>query len=500
MTKLTGLTVSVCTAALLSAGSATADVTAAEVWTEWQEMISLYGEDSLSFTTGDTSNGDLTIEDLKMTIDAEDDIEVTADIGTLVFDSQDDGTVIITMADSYPIIVKGQDGEEFEFTITQSGMQMVASGEPDELSYTVSADRYGVVVDEFRDPSGASFGDMRFIANDLSGTYLIKTDDMRNIDYSLQTGSVDILADITDPESGGTFLFSGKMNQLNVDAGMALPLDFDPEKPELMFTSGLRGNGSYTFASADYIFDFKDGSDSANGSVSMGTGSVIGGMNDEALSYDASLRDLALNVTVPDLPFPVSVTTAEYGFGLTMPLAPTEEPADVGLKINLIDLGVNDEIWMMGDPTNAIPHDPVTVKLDLVGKAKLLFNLFDPEEAEAMAFAEAPGELYGLTLNDLTLRAAGAEVTGTGDFTFDNSDLETFDGLPRPMGSVTVNINGANQLIDSLVGMGLLPEEQAMMGRMMMGMFARTVGEDQLTSTLEINEQGHVLANGQRIQ
>lgn len=500
MTKLSGLTVSVCTAALFTAGSATADVTAAEVWAEWQEMIAIYGEDSITFTAKDSGDGDLTIEDLKLSMEAEDDVEVNADIGTLVFDGQADGTVIITMEETYPITVTGDDGQEFEFMITQTGMQMVASGEPDEVSYSVSADRYGVVVDEFQDPEGDAFGDMRFIANDLTGTYQITTGDLRNVDYSLQTGSVDVLVDITDPETDGTFLFSGKMNQLNVDASAALPLDFDPEQPELMFSSGLRGNGSYTFASADYIFDFKDGSDAANGSVSMGTGSVIGGMDDESLSYDASLRDMSVNVNIPDFPFPINVTTAEYGFGIAMPLAPTEEPADIGLKFNLVDLAVNDEIWMMGDPTNALPHDPVTLKLDLVGKAKMLFNLFDPEQAEAMAFAEAPGELYGLTLNDLTLRAAGAEVTGTGDFTFDNSDLETFDGLPRPMGSVTVNINGANQLIDSLVGMGLLPEEQAMMGRMMMGMFARTVGEDQLTSTLEINEQGHVLANGQRIQ
>jgi hypothetical protein len=36
---------------------------------------------------------------------------------------------------------------------------------------------------------------------------------------------------------------------------------------------------------------------------------------------------------------------------------------------------------------------------------------------------------------------------------------------------------------------------------MMMGLFARPGGgEDELVSTIEINEEGHVLANGQRIQ
>jgi len=418
----------------------------------------------------------------------------------LVFDGQDDGSVVITMAESYPLVMTGQEGEAITMTITQTGMQIVASGEPSNINYAVSADRYGVVVDDIEDPDGAPVGDIRFVMNNLTGNYSINTGDMRNIDYAIQAGSLDLLVDVTDPDSDGTFLMSGKIGDLAANASAVLPLEFDTENPELMFQSGLMGEGTYTFGSANYIFDFKDGSDMAQGSMSSGSGYVKAGMNGENLAYDTQVTDLTVNVNVPDLPFPVNVSFAEYGIGLTMPLAKTEEPTDMGLRINLADLSVNDEIWMMGDPTGALPHDPITLALDVTGKAKLLFDLMDPEQAEAMAFAEAPAELHALTLNDLTLKAAGAEVTGTGDFTFDNSDLDTFDGMPRPIGEVTININGANKLIDSLVAMGLLPEEQATMGRMMMGMFARTVGDDQLSSTFEFNEEGHILANGQRIQ
>jgi hypothetical protein len=48
--------------------------------------------------------------------------------------------------------------------------------------------------------------------------------------------------------------------------------------------------------------------------------------------------------------------------------------------------------------------------------------------------------------------------------------------------------------------MGLIPEGDLMMPRMMMGMFATTVGDDMLESVLEVNSEGHVLANGQRLQ
>jgi len=91
-------------------------------------------------------------------------------------------------------------------------------------------------------------------------------------------------------------------------------------------------------------------------------------------------------------------------------------------------------------------------------------------------------------------------ISGDGAFTFDNNDLETFDGLPRPLGAATVKIEGANGLMDNLVSMGLLPEDQASMGRLMMGMFARATGDDQLETTVEVNDQGHLIVNGQRIQ
>ncbi len=48
--------------------------------------------------------------------------------------------------------------------------------------------------------------------------------------------------------------------------------------------------------------------------------------------------------------------------------------------------------------------------------------------------------------------------------------------------------------------MGLLPEQEAMGFRMMMSMFTVATGDDTMTSKIEINEQGHILANGQRIQ
>jgi len=62
-------------------------------------------------------------------------------------------------------------------------------------------------------------------------------------------------------------------------------------------------------------------------------------------------------------------------------------------------------------------------------------------------------------------------------------------------------LTGGNTLLDTLVDMGLVPSEQAMGARMMLGVVARPGdGEDTLVSEIEVNEEGQIFANGQRIK
>jgi hypothetical protein len=138
--------------------------------------------------------------------------------------------------------------------------------------------------------------------------------------------------------------------------------------------------------------------------------------------------------------------------------------------------------------------------LGLNAKVTPFFDFLDPEQQEAAMMTDVPGELNSVVITELVIKGAGAEITGDGAFTFDNSDLQSFDGFPRPEGQVNFVINGVNGLVDNLILMGLIPEDEAMMPRMMIGMFTTPVGDDMLTSTIEVNSEGHVLANGQRLR
>jgi len=161
----------------------------------------------------------------------------------------------------------------------------------------------------------------------------------------------------------------------------------------------------------------------------------------------------------------------------------------------------SESLWGMIDPNGDLPRDPATIAIALSGEATPFVNILDPQAMENLETSgEPPAELNALTLESLEVAAVGARLTGEGDFTFDNSDMETFDGFPKPEGSVDLSLTGANALIDKLIGMGLLAEEDAMGARMMMSMFTVPAGDDALESTIEVNDQGHVLANGQRIR
>jgi hypothetical protein len=176
----------------------------------------------------------------------------------------------------------------------------------------------------------------------------------------------------------------------------------------------------------------------------------------------------------------------------------SETPQDFAFLTRIVDLTVSEDVWGLFDPAATLSREPVTFILDTKGTGRWLQDIMDPEVQ--MDGVEPPGELNSLDLTQVLLRAAGAEVGATGGLTFDNTDLTTFDGMPAPTGAINVTIKGVNKLIDNLIAMGLLPEDQAMGARMMMGMFTRPgAGPDEVTSVIEFKDGG-LFANGQQLQ
>ena len=450
----------------------------------------------------ETQVGDqLEITDLVLTMTVpEDDFKTVLDLGELTLSNNNDGTVSITLPEETEIGVSTDAGEDpFALTLRlRSDLTTVVSGDPDTMTYTYRANEALVNLAELVvDDEPIEDVEIAAVMTNLTGSSeLTVSEEIYNrAESALERLTVTVAAN--DPEGSGVVNAKIMLAGMKAEAESTMPdVDFNAD-PAALFTEAFAVKGGYTYETMDAELSFDDGSESGDFAIKTGAGDLELDMSSEAMIYSGSATDTSFTGSGSEVPLPIDVNFGEFSYGFELPLSASEEQQDFGLNLVLADLEISELLWGLFDPTQALARDPATLIIDIAGKGTILTDLFTLDENTD----EMPGELNALTLRELRLNLAGASLEGAGDFIFDNSDLESFDGLPRPEGAATVNIQGVNGLMDTLVDMGLLPEEQAMGARMMMSIFTQPGdGEDTLTSKIEINEDGHVLANGQRLR
>lgn len=482
----------------LTAAPAMADVTAQQVWDNWKGMMAIYGDSGVSIGSEDMAGDTLTVTDL--TVSVEDGIEsVSATISEIQFTENGDGTVTVTMSEENPMSFTS-DGVTLPLTARSEGMTMDVSGTPEEMNYALAADRYGIeaapgIYEDVRINSGS------FFLEGLTGSYTTSTGNLQNIDYAINANAINIDVNVDEPGGSNTIVLSGMIDGLESTAALAMPLDMmTSDNPEAAFVDGLSIEAAYTFGASQYDLNANVDGDVGQASASAAGGAMAVAMSQDGFSYSGGATSPQVAMFGFDIPFPVEIALEAYEYTLDIPLSQADEARDFTLAMALRGATVNDILWSLVDPGEVLPRDPATVAFDVTGKVRPLFDFLDPAQQMEAAMADMPAEIDSVSLNSLEISAAGAEVTGAGAFTFDNSDMVTIPGVPRPEGELKLAVNGANGLMDKLIQMGLLPEDQAMGARMMMGLFATPVGDDMLESVIEVNDQGHVLANGQRLQ
>lgn len=510
MTRFHRLTASTAIALVLPA-TAFADLTAVEVWEDWKSYMNTAG---YAVTASEVSSGGtLTVSDISMSIEmGEDGADGNVDVrmDAVVFSENGDGSVSIALPEytTFDVTIVPEPGaEEMELamTYTQTSPVMTASGSAGDVMYDYNADQLNMALDGV-EVDGVILTDeiarLSMVASDVAYTMSNRTGNLRTMSQTMSASELSYDVFFEDPEGEGTFKMTGEMEGLRFEGAGDLPLDTDVQDLNAMLNGGFNFDGTFSATKGGYDLTFNgpDGGGTIN-SASDG-GSLRVAMTPGGLTYDVSQLGVNLNMLMTELPLPISLTAAEISTNLLMPLQKSDEEQAFGLAIGLNDFTMSDALWGLFDAAGQLPRDPATLVVDLSGKAKVLFDFLDPEQAAVLEQADTvPGELNALTLNALELDALGAKLTGSGDFVFDNSDLVTFDGMPRPKGAVNLSLVGGNGLLDKLVAMGLVPEDQAMGTRMMMGLFAVPgEGEDTLNSKIEVNDEGHVLANGQRLR
>ena len=495
------------TALVLGIGTASAQVTPEEVWKNWQDMSASYGQAVQS--TSATRNGDtLVVEGVAIKTDDGAGTSVDAQIGTLNFKDLGDGTVEVTMADSYPIALKSPAVDDTSrptdvtITVTQPGLKMIAGGSPTETSYAISAPTMAINVNEKAGAAASTLdSNVDITLTGVEGKYLVSgAAETKTLDSSFSVKNMGMV--IAAKDTAEPFEMNATVNIADLagtSKGTFLGLAAMENMPSAL-KAGFNFDGGFSYGKTTFNLDVTEANGPTKMTSTADSGSLTIAVDKSRLAYGIGGKGMALALSSPDIPFPeVKVTYAEVLFNLLMPVSKSDVPEDFAFTTKIVDLAISDEIWAMFDPTGGLPHDPATVIIDTKGKARLTVDITD--EAATAALGDAPpGELHALDLTDLKVKVAGAELTGTGSATFDNSDLTTFPGMPVPTGKIDLKLVGANILLDKLIAMGLVTEDQAMGFRFGASMFTTVgEGEDTLTSSIEFKDKG-IFANGQRLQ
>ena len=510
MSRISPFVLGLAIPASLFSQAALADLTPAQVWGDWRQYMEGMGYQIDATET--ESGGNLTVGDITLSMDLPETAgKMSMGIGTISYVQNGDGTVALIMPDSLPLTVKGNPGVPgggnfaMEMLLSQSGHSTIASGTPDEITYTYTADTMGITLNELRvddESFGPENAKVNVTGSNLRSTTTMTIGDTRG--YQQDGGLGELVYDvfINNPEEPAKVTIKGSVKDMAWDGMGAIPIGAtNAADMGAMIRAGFDMAGKFTYGGGNTQMDVVD---PENGNFAMQTTSTAGELGvkigPDGISYQGGQDNLSMTVNVADLPFPIALQMERGGFNLVAPVLKSEDEQDFAFGLTLGNFTMSDMIWGIFDPTGQLPRDPATIELDMAGKALLSVDYLDPTAAAEMAGGNA-GEVRAVTISKLLLDAAGAKLQGSGAVTLDNSDKSTLPGMPKPVGAVNLSLAGGNGLLDKLVAMGLLPEEQAMGARMMMGLFA-VPGDapDTLKSKVEFTDDGQILANGQRIK
>lgn len=490
----------------LTTYAALADVTAQDVWADWQSYMHSVGY----VTTGDASisGAVTTISNVKMTSELpEEGGQIQVLMPEMTLTENTDGTVTIGVSESLPITISGAfDDQNFEAGVvyTNAGLDMVVSGSAEDMTYTYSADQLKLVLDSITVGDEALPPDLLTLAltlNSVEGVTRMLIGEQRDATQTFSAADLDYELTFSDPDTGDNGRVAGQLEQIALDAQSVIPIGVSIEDARAFYDAGFSGSGTLSYGKGSTsIAGTAEGEAFSVGSSSDG-GTFGGSVNGQRLAYNLQQNSSKLAVTTSDLPFPIEIAMEQAGLDFEFPVQASDQVEPFALAVNLTNFTMSDVLWSLFDPAAALPRDPATIALDTSGTAKILVDFLDPVAVENVEAGAMPGELHSLKISELLISMVGAKLTGSGDFTFDNSNTEELGGIPSPTGEANLQLVGANGLLDKLIGMGFVSDNDALGARMMMGLMAVPGdGPDTLNSRIEFTEEGHILANGQRLK
>lgn len=206
------------------------------------------------------------------------------------------------------------------------------------------------------------------------------------------------------------------------------------------------------------------------------------------VSSGGKVDGLVYNVSAMGMP-PMKVSIDSIDSLMAMPLDNTNAAKPAQIKMALTGLELDPAIWAMFDPKGVLPKDKASLQIDLSGNAKWAQKIADIDPA---TYATGmPIQFENAKISAFNLDALGATVKASGAF-----DIDSRKFPPSASGQADIAIKGADALMTKLTEAGLLPAQNAMMAKGMMGVFFKSRGVDELVSQITIMPDGSISANG----
>ncbi len=372
-------------------------------------------------------------------------------------------------------------GSPVDVVVSMQNMQHIISGTAAarQHDYQAGSVAYDVKTED------SNFA-MHITLNNLKGAQVNTGEFVRH--YAGNMDAATVVFDYSFKDKNGEMAAKGSY------ADLAVNFEVDGASKDQMqeYLEGKRGFAvSYTIGAATSVSDinqkdfkgvFTTAGETAKGVISLKDGLFKMQGGGENVSYEMKFTEMPLP------PFSAEIDSVEFGFDA--PLKKTDQPMPTHLLMNMTGVKASDTLWGMIDPKGSLPRDKATLNIDLSSNMKWLV---DPAEID-----KAPGvpmEVQDVTINDITLEVAGARLNGVGSAVLDNSKMP-----PEPVGAVDLELIGGLGLLDKLVALGLVPQDQGQMVKMFSGMFAVPVGEDHLTSKIEMKTGGSIFVNGNQVK
>ncbi len=479
--------------ALLMCGTAQAALTVDQVWADLQASA-IAGGLKITVATQVAGDRELTLNGVSIAPDGGPAIATVSEISLV---EQEDGSVAL-----FPGDIRLENTAPAKVTVDHEELSLSLYEDAGGMGYGLDADslKIAVAIAEGADATAKSF-DGTFDLTGIAGRYTRGLQalglglsaerlvyDIKQKDASLgidsaqvsDTADLDLTGEVTLPE--GIDLMSLK-DAPAVFAAARAGLGITFEATQGVSTGDLVDNNPMVPMSLAFA-------------AQPGTTSMV--LNADEVSFDTTVDGMAVTARPPMVPAAVNATADAFAMGFAMPMVAVEEAGEYALTLGIANLTLDDGAWSMVDPSGALDHGPADLTLDLGGLAKI--DTLDLMQAnEAGRPPQVMPEVQTVDIRTLAVKLAGAALSGTGAFTFDNS-MVAAGGPPMPLGTADVRLEGGNKLIDGLIAMGLMTADDAMGARMMMAMFGKPAGEDVLTSTIEAKEGGSIFVNGQQIQ